>query len=155
MARRKSEIIFAENSHYKDLDAKFLGRLLKYRREAEKLTQQEAADKIGLSLSYYKSMETGKNNPSIPALYAVLFAYNLSADSILFPEIDDQNNTTLKQIQRLLSRCTENELELCLGILTTILSTQDKIPTQIQGESIGDSYKRAFTEIMSQPKNQR
>lgn len=63
---------------YQDIDAKFLGRMLKYRREAARMTQQEAADRIGLSLSYYKNMERGTNNPSIPSLYAALFTYNIS-----------------------------------------------------------------------------
>lgn len=59
---------------YQDIDAKFLGRMLKYRREAARMTQQEAADKIGLSLSYYKNMERGSNNPRFPQ---ILFCFLL------------------------------------------------------------------------------
>lgn len=140
---------------YQDIDAKFLGRMLKYRRETARLTQQEAADRIGLSLSYYKNMERGSNNPSIPSLYAALFTYNLSPDSIFFPSLEDSNNTTYKQILRLLNRCSESDLELYLSILTAILSNKDKVPTVFHEESVEESYKRAFSESMTKHKNNR
>lgn len=140
---------------YQDMDAKFLGRMLKYRREAARMTQQEAADKIGLSLSYYKNMERGTNNPSVPSLYAALYTYNISADSVLFPSLEDSNNTTYKQILRLLDRCSSSDLELVLSILTAILSNKDKAPASVQEESITESYKRAFNEAMNKHKNNR
>lgn len=140
---------------YQDIDAKFLGRMLKYRREAARMTQQEAADKIGLSLSYYKNMERGTNNPSIPSLYAALFTYNISSDSLLFPSLEDNNNTTYRQIIRLLDRCSESDLDLILSIITAILSNKDKAPASVPEESIMDSYKKAFSETMTRHKNSR
>ena len=65
--------LWQQNKRTTDKITKFLGRMLKYRREAARLAQQEAADRIDLSLSYYKNMECGSNNPSIPSLYAALF----------------------------------------------------------------------------------
>lgn len=140
---------------YQDIDAKFLGRMLKYRREAARMTQQEAADKIGLSLSYYKNMERGSNNPSIPSLHAALFTYNISSDSVLFPSLEDSNNTTYKQIVRLLDRCSESDLDLILSIITAILSNKDKAPASVQEESVMESYKRAFNETMNKHKSSR
>ncbi len=95
---------------FTDLDSRFLGRMMKYRREACKLNQQEAADKIGVSLSTYKKLETGNNNVSVPTLYSILYCYNLSADSIFFPTLEDSSNSTLQQVHRLLTRCSESEL---------------------------------------------
>lgn len=140
---------------FTDLDARFLGRMMKYRREARKLTQQEAADQIGLAFSTYKKLETGYNNVSVPSLYSALYFYNLSADSIFFPTMEDSNNTTLKQIHRLLTRCSDSELELILTLVSGVLATTDKIPSDNTKETIEESYKKAFSETMDIHKSNR
>lgn len=57
------------------------------------------------------------------------------------------------KIVRLLSRCSESDMELFLSILTAILSNKDKVPTVVKEESIGESYKKAFTEMMNTHKS--
>ena len=97
-----------------EYDARFMGRMIKYAREAKNLTQDDAAIKLNISESFYKQIEQGTGNPSLPNYYTILNFYNLSADSLLFPGISDQNSTA-NQIIRILGRCNDSELRFILG----------------------------------------
>ncbi|WP_462421106.1 helix-turn-helix domain-containing protein [Salinicoccus sp. Marseille-QA3877] len=46
-------------------------RILRMKRKRLKLTQQEAADKIGISRSYLSDIENGKSLPSGKTLFAI------------------------------------------------------------------------------------
>lgn len=46
-------------------------QLLRTKRKANKWTQQEAADKIGISRSYYSDIENGRTTPSGNMLFAI------------------------------------------------------------------------------------
>lgn len=137
------------------LDSRFFGRMLKYRREALHLTQDQAAEKLHIGLSTYKNIETGVKKTTIDNFYSFLTFYNLSADSVMFPSADDINNSTLNQIIRLLTRSSESDLELYLAILTGVLTAKDKIPSNLKEESICESYQRAFSEVMDKHKSSR
>ena len=48
------------------------------------LTQQEAADELGVSVSTIKSWESGKTYPKQPAIEKMCILYNRTYDSIRF-----------------------------------------------------------------------
>mgnify|MGYP004609389425 FL=1 len=63
-----------------------LSEQLKIIRKANKFTQQELADAIGIERSTYASYETGRNKPDVILLSKIAKVFGVSSDFIL--EID-------------------------------------------------------------------
>ncbi len=63
-----------------------LSEQLKIIRKANKFTQQELADAIGIERSTYASYETGRNKPDVVLLKRIADVFGVSSDFIL--EID-------------------------------------------------------------------
>lgn len=63
-----------------------LSEQLKIIRRANKFTQQELADAIGIERSTYASYETGRNKPDVVLLSKIAKVFGVSSDFIL--EID-------------------------------------------------------------------
>lgn len=62
---------------------KFMGKRLQLSRKRINITQQEAADRIGVSVDSYRHYEHGINSPSYPALCKICVLFNVSADYLL------------------------------------------------------------------------
>ena len=72
------------------MDKKAIGRRLKeYRRKAG-LTQDELAEKVGLSPHYYSAIERGASFPRIEKLVLILNVIGASADQI-FVDVGDRS----------------------------------------------------------------
>ena len=64
---------------------KSFGTVLKNARMNKKLTQAELAEILNISLSYLKDLERFRNNPSYEVFEKVMHYFNLSADSVIYP----------------------------------------------------------------------
>ncbi|MBD5498854.1 MAG: helix-turn-helix transcriptional regulator [Lachnospiraceae bacterium] len=64
---------------------KQFGIVLKNARIDKKLTQAELAEILDISLSYLKDLERFRNNPSYEIFERVIRYFNLSADSVIYP----------------------------------------------------------------------
>ena len=82
------------------------GFVLKNARMDKKLTQAELAEILDISLPYLKDLERFRNNPSYDVFEKVIRYFNLSADTVIYPN-ENLTNTTYQQIERLLTRCDE------------------------------------------------
>ena len=63
--------------------AKTIGAAARSAREVLGLTQEEAAEHIGISLVFYARIERGETMPSTPTLAAISQALDVSADALL------------------------------------------------------------------------
>lgn len=79
------------------------------------LTQSEAAEKMGFSLSGYRKLEQGKNGGSVDSLVLVAEFYNVSLDYLVYGEKRDYISDLLAELtegQRSIVRATmENLIE--------------------------------------------
>lgn len=83
-------------------------------------TQEELAEKLGLSSAYLGDLERYKGTPSLPVFCKAMRTLNLSADDYVYPN-GNSNNTTYKQLQRLLTHCDEHQLQVLLATATALL----------------------------------
>ena len=97
------------------------GIVLKNARMDKKLTQAELAEILDISLPYLKDLERFRNNPSYDVFEEVIRYFNLSADTVIYPN-ENLNNTTYQQIERLLTRCDEGQLRVILATTEAFLS---------------------------------
>ena len=63
--------------------AKTIGDAARVARRAHKLTQEDAADAVGVSSEFYARIERGKTLPSVPTLLQLAAALHVSADVLL------------------------------------------------------------------------
>ncbi len=63
--------------------AKTIGDATRVARQARKLTQEDAADVVGVSVEFYARIERGKTLPSVPTLLRIAAGLRLSSDVLL------------------------------------------------------------------------
>ena len=66
-----------------------IGLRIKQCREKQGYTQQQFADKIGITPNYLSDMERGKKFPSIDTLVDIINALNVSADDVFMDVINE------------------------------------------------------------------
>ena len=107
------------------LHPKQFGMVLKNVRMDKKLTQAELAEKLDISLSYLKDLERFRNSPSYEVFEKVIRYFNLSADTVVYPN-QNQADDTYQKIGRLLTRCDEGQLKVILATTEALLSVSEK-----------------------------
>ena len=100
------------------------GIVLKNARMDKKLTQAELAEILDISLPYLNDLERFRNNPSYDVFEKVIRYFNLSADTVIYPN-ENLTNTTFQQIERLLTRCDEGHLRVILATTEALLSESE------------------------------
>ena len=63
--------------------AKLIGEAARSARKALSLTQEDIAERIGISLEFYARIERGRTYPSVPTLARMAEALEASADALL------------------------------------------------------------------------
>lgn len=107
------------------LQPKQFGIVLRNARIDKKLTQAELAEILDISLSYLKDLERFRNNPSYEVFERVIRFFNLSADTIIYPD-RSQSDDTYQKISRLLTLCDEGQLKVILAVTDALLSADKK-----------------------------
>jgi transcriptional regulator with XRE-family HTH domain len=107
------------------LHPKQFGIVLKNARMDKKLTQAELAETLNISLSYLKDLERFRNSPSYEVFEKVICYFNLSADTVIYPN-QNQSNGAYQKIKRLLTRCDEKQLNVILATTEALLSTNEE-----------------------------
>lgn len=103
---------------------KQFGIVLKNARMDNNLTQAELAEILDISLSYLKDLERFRNNPSYELFEKVIRYFNLSADTVIYPK-QNQDNDTYKKVERLLTLCDETQLQTVLYYVEALLSMHE------------------------------
>ena len=86
---------------------KEIGQRIRKRRLEMKLTQQQFAERVGISMSFYGHIERGTRKLSVDTLYRIVQGLDCSADEILVTQRenpDEKPSVTelLKQVLRLM-----------------------------------------------------
>ena len=103
---------------------KQFGTVLKNARIDKKLTQAELAEILDISLPYLKDLERFRNDPSYKVFEKVIRYFNLSADTVIYP---NQNlaDDTYQKIERLLAQCDEKQLKVILATAEALLAMKE------------------------------
>lgn len=103
---------------------KQFGIILKNERKSRKLTQAELAEILDISLPYIKDLERFRNNPSYEMFERIIRYFNLSADTVIYPEKDVPDGT-YQQLRRILTRCNEKQLRVILATAEALLAMEE------------------------------
>ena len=101
----------------KDLQVLTGSNLQRCRNKAN-LTQEQVAEQVGISTSFYANLERGSRSMSIPVLLALAEVLHVSADSILYEESDIIH---IRSICNLLSNKPESFIIATEGVVCALV----------------------------------
>ena len=101
----------------KDLQV-LIGSNLQRCRDKANLTQEQVAERVGISTSFYANLERGNRSMSIPVLLAVADVLHVSANTLLY---SDDSKTRITNICNLLNGKPESLLITAEGILYALI----------------------------------
>ena len=90
-----------------------IGERIKFCRKQSNLTQEQLAEKVGLSQNFLSNIERGKGFPSLETIINLANALCVSADSLLFDYIEKHTMSDDEVIVASLSRMSAEKI-LCL-----------------------------------------
>ncbi|MCD8023226.1 MAG: helix-turn-helix domain-containing protein [Lachnospiraceae bacterium] len=105
--------------------SKHFGIVLKNARMDRNMTQEELAEELELSLPYVKDLERFRSTPSLKVFTKVMRYFNLSADTVVYPE-NVTDNSTYQQLNRMLLRCSEGQLQVLMATAEALLDMGKK-----------------------------
>lgn len=75
-----------------NIDTSYMGPVFKAARLSAHLTQEEVAEKIGVTARYIMALENENKHPSVDNLLKLVHTLNIPADAILYPERNTLDN---------------------------------------------------------------
>lgn len=97
--------------------SKPLNERIRQARLEQRLTHEQVAEKLNISPTHEKHIESGNRKPSLNLLFQIARVLNLSLDDIAFDVEPDQDAAVRGKIDRLLDICSDRELRLVLALL--------------------------------------
>ncbi len=101
-------------------DVKFVDLLRRIRTERG-LTQQKMAEKIDLSIRQYQNLETNSQLPGYNVLRNIVEQLQVNPCELFFQK-KDMPDPKLEEIQHLVTRCSEQQLEMLGALLKVMLN---------------------------------
>lgn len=98
-----------------------LGDAIRKGRKNAGLTQKEVAIILDMDYRTLQNIESGKGNPSMEKLYALVRLLKVDSQEIFYPDLVHQS-PTLNRLRLLLSDCTDEEADILIPVVLAVLS---------------------------------
>ena len=82
------------------MDYTEIGQRIKKFRKQQNLSQEELAEKIGISTTHMSHIETGSTKLSLPVLVDLAVSLKVKTDCLLFSESNTSNSETIKLLEQ-------------------------------------------------------
>ena len=103
-----------------------IGQRIRKFRKANRLSQEQLAEMVGISTTHMSHIETGNTKLSLPVLVDIANALSVQTDAIIY-ETPMINKTTIKQeISEIIDSCSVNKLNVILEMVKTMKVSLDK-----------------------------
>lgn len=102
-----------------------IGQRVRNLRKAQGLSQEQLAEKAGISTTHMSHIETGSTKLSLPVLAELTGALNTSSDELLFGRRTQNKTQTAAAIAALLDNCSPAEAQVLLSILQSARQAMD------------------------------
>lgn len=103
-----------------------IGQRIRKFRKANNLSQEQLAEKIGISTTHMSHIETGNTKLSLPVFVDIAHVLSIQTDELLYdsPQV---NKTIIKNdINDILDTCTTKELYLLIDVLKSVKNSLDR-----------------------------
>ena len=103
-----------------------IGQRIRKYRKAHRLSQDELAEKIGISVTHMSHIETGNTKLSLPVLVALAQALDVCTDDLLFDQTNTNRTTATEELTEVLSDCTAQQVKIIADIIKAVKISLDK-----------------------------
>ena len=99
------------------MDYYAIGQQIRKFRKANSFSQEELAEKVGISTTHMSHIETGNTKLSLAVLVKLSLVLEVSTDDILFEHPLINKSTLIDKIITNLEKCSSKELIIILDII--------------------------------------
>ena len=103
-----------------------IGQRIRKFRKANGLSQDELAEKVGISVTHMSHIETGNTKLSLPVLVALSEALDVHADDLLFNRATVSRSQAVEELAALLNDCTAQQIKVIADIIKAAKISMDK-----------------------------
>ena len=91
------------------MNRKKFGERIRYFRNKNNMTQQELADKTGVTREFISLLESGATNTSLEILVDIANTLSVSTDDLLSDSLESPSSPSLSKMQEILLDCNKKE----------------------------------------------
>lgn len=102
-----------------ELDFKAIGKRIKIARIRINLTQENVAEKIGITSQHVSNIETGNSSVSLTTLVAIANLLQVSVDELLCDTVLKSKHVFSKEADEIFKDCNEYEVRVLVDVLKT------------------------------------
>lgn len=103
-----------------------IGQRVRKFRKAYGLSQEELAEKVGISTTHMSHIETGNTKLSLQVLVDLALALEVKTDGLLFDDTSSDKSDCAAEITGLIESCSAVEAKLLKEILFSVKTSIDK-----------------------------
>ena len=108
------------------MDYYVIGQRIRKIRKAHGLSQEDLAEKVGISTTHMSHIETGNTKLSLPVFVALADALEVRADEMLSDGEVSARSASIEEIIRILDTCTTQQIKVLEEILKTAKTALNK-----------------------------
>ena len=97
-----------------------IGQKIRHFRKANGVSQEELAEKIGISTTHMSHIETGNTKLSLPVLVSIAEALEVRCDDLLFIRAVSSRTDKIEEFVFLLEDCSIQEMDILYDSLKSI-----------------------------------
>lgn len=105
-----------------------MGLIFKKKRLEANLTQEELAEKIGVSSRYIMAIENEGKHPSLDIWFQLIRILHVSADAMIYPETSPSEDDQLLRMFRLLQ---DRDRKIIQAVMKSMLDLQSSESNEI------------------------
>lgn len=103
-----------------EINFEYIGKRIRKAREAEKLTQEQLAEKVGVGSTHISHIETGNTIPSLKLVLSIINTLGVSADEILCENLVQARHVYEGEIAEAMKDCSEQEIRLIHALVLAL-----------------------------------
>ena len=100
-----------------------LGQIIRKARTAKHLTQDQAAEMLGVCPRHFQYIENDKKKPGYDLLCRLIYKLDISPDTIFFPQ-NEVNNPELMALFQKIRLCDERQIAVIIATTEAILTME-------------------------------
>lgn len=102
-----------------------IGQQIRRFRKAQNLSQEQLAERIGISVTHMSHIETGNTKLSLPVFIDIANALEVHTDDLLADRASDRN-TALAELDSILEGCGAKQLRIITDVAKAVKISLEK-----------------------------
>lgn len=100
-----------------------LGSEIRAARISANMTQEILAEKMGVTPTHIKHIESGHRKPSVELLFALVKELHISLDKLLSTAKENTESYSYKRCVELIGKCTDRQIGFIIAVIENLLKS--------------------------------